>query len=82
MERVRKQNRELVNKVKDLQLQLQGLVDKLRKEKKKVNYYRNHLIEHYGVYTRPLTVKLIIVEEENLECLDILRPKWDLLRKM
>ena len=26
-------------------------------------------IEHYGIYTRPLSVKLIILREENLECL-------------
>ena len=29
------------------------------------------IIEHYGIYTRPLTVKLIILKEENLECLDL-----------
>ena len=28
-----------------------------------------HLIEHHSIYTRPLTVKLIILKEENLECL-------------
>ena len=28
-------------------------------------------IEHYGIYARWLTVKLIILKEENLEFLDI-----------
>ena len=27
--------------------------------------------EHYGIYTRPLTVKLILLKEGNFECLDI-----------
>ena len=35
--KVQRQNRDLVNKIKDLQFQLQGMVDKLRKEKKKVS---------------------------------------------
>lgn len=37
LDKSRRQNRDLVNKTKDLQFQLQGLVDKLRKEKKKVS---------------------------------------------
>ena len=37
LDKSRKHNRDLMNKMKDLQFQLQGLVDKLRKEKKKVS---------------------------------------------
>ena len=33
---------------------------------------------HHGVYIRPLTVELIIVKEENLDFLDILKPNRDL----
>ena len=29
-----------------------------------------YLIEH-GIYTLPLTVELVILKKENLECLDI-----------
>ena len=42
----------------------------------------NYSIEHYGIYTRPLTFKLIILKEESLECLDILKPNRDQLREM
>ena len=38
--------------------------------------------EHYGINTRPLTVKLIILKKENLDSLDILRTNRYLSRKM
>ena len=36
--------------------------------------WRVYSIERYGIYTGPVTVKLIIMKDENFECLDILRP--------